>query len=188
MKKISQLFIIVCFVLLNVQLVSAAAPAQAWTDTSYDFSKAHKLLIVQPNYTFTEGQVTSDELTDMMYQHAKGLGMDILNTSDIDRNILRDSAIDLGKLRGEDAKKAENIFNSQMGKYTDLYMVATIVHNTRVMVFYDVYSAATKQPVFTYQIVSSSTSSDDMVNYRHLTKVFYKEFNKAINKSMKAKK
>jgi len=187
MKKISQLFIIVCFVLLNVQLVSAAA-TQAWTDTSYDFSKAHKLLIVKPNYTFTEGQVTSDELTDMMYQQAQSLDMYVLNTADIDKNILRDSAIDLPKLRVEDAQKAETVFNSEMTKYTDLYMVATIVHNTRVMVFYDVYSAATKQPVFTYQIVASSTSSDDMVNYRHLTKVFYKEFDRAINKSMKAKK
>lgn len=182
MKKISQLFIIVCFVLLNVQLVSAAA--QAWTDTNYDFSKAHKLLIVKPNYNFTEGQVTSDELTDMMYQQAQSLDMFALNTADIDKFILRDSAIDLPKLRVEDAKKAENIFNSQMGKYTDLYMVATIVHNTRVMVFYDVYSAETKQPVFTYQIVASSTSDDNMVNYKHLTKTFYKEFNKA----MKAKK
>lgn len=182
MKKISQLFIIVCFVLLNVQLVSAAA--QAWTDTNYDFSKAHKLLIVKPNYNFNEGQVTSDELTDMMYQQAQSLDMFALNTADIDKFILRDSAIDLPKLRVEDAKKAENIFNSQMGKYTDLYMVATIVHNTRVMVFYDVYSAETKQPVFTYQIVASSTSDDNMVNYRHLTKTFYKEFNKA----MKAKK
>ncbi|MBP2632008.1 MAG: hypothetical protein H6Q70_2636 [Firmicutes bacterium] len=182
MKKILQLFIIACFVLLNVQLVSAAA--QAWTDTNYDFSKAHKLLIVKPNYTFTEGQVTSDELTDMMYQQAQSLDMYALNIADIDKNILRDSSIDLPKLRLEDAQKAESIFNDQMEKYTDLYMVATIIHNTRVMVFYDVYSAATKQPVFTYQIVASSTADDNMVNYRHLTKAFYKEFNKA----MKAKK
>lgn len=181
MKKISQLLVIVCFVLLNVQLVSAG---QAWSDASYDFSKAHKLLIVKPNYTFTEGQVTSDELTDMMYQQAQSLDMYVLNTADIDKNILRDSASDLPKLRVEDAQKAETVFNSEMTKYTDLYMVATIVHNTRVMVFYDVYSAATKQPVFTYQIVASSTSDDNMVNYRHLTKVFYKEFSKA----MKAKK
>jgi hypothetical protein len=185
MKKISQLFIIVCFVLLNVQLVSAG---QAWSDESYDFSKAHKFLIAEPNYTAVVGGSTVEEVKNVMYLQAQYLNMYPITTAEVDKNILRDSSIDLAKLRIEDAKQAESIFNSEMEKYTDLYMVATIVHNTRVMIFYDVYSAQTKQPVFTYQIVASSTDEDNLMTYKQLTKRFYKEFNKAINKSIKAKK
>lgn len=187
MKKISQLFLIVCLILLNVQFVSAAA--KSWSDTEYDFSKAHKLLIVEPNYNFAEGNATSEEIMNMLYeQAAKSLHMFALNTEDIERNILRDTSIDLAKLKTEDEKQAQTVFENEFIKYTDLYLVATIVHNSRVMIFYDVYSTQTKQPVFTYQIVASSTDPDNLMTYKQLTKSFYREFNKAINKSMKDKK
>ena len=179
MKKISQMFIIVCLVLLNVQLVSAAE--KPWIDPTFDFSKAHRILILKPNYTVDTGGATSEEVTDMLYQEAKQLNMYPLNMSDIDKNVLRDSAIDLPKLRGDDPKKAEGVFNNEALKYTDLYMVATIVHNNRVMIFYDVYSMKTKQLVYTYKSVAGSSAGDTIATYQELTKSFYKEFNK-INK------
>ena len=64
-------------------------------------------------------------------------------------------------------------------------MVPTVVHNDRVVIFFDVYAAATNKLVYTYQIVADRTDPDTLATYQELTKQFYRAFDKSVQKQLK---
>lgn len=181
MKKLSQLLIIACFMILNVQFVSAAT---VWSDENTDLSQVHGMVVCEPNYSETKGsEITGKAVAEMIYNQAQPLkGLYALSVAEIEKNILRDSGVNVATIKATDEKKAEEAFLAGMAKYADAYLVTTVVHNSRVMIFYDVYSTKTNKPIFTYQIVAGSDDPDSLATYQTLTKKFYREFQKAAKK------
>lgn len=175
MKRISKILLIIVLVALHMQVVSAAN--KVWVDENFNLSSIRRLLISEPNYSPAKEGPSTDEVMGMFYQEGTLSTLYVLQKSDIEKNILRDVSIDLAALAPDKAKEA---FDAQVLKYTDGYLVATIIHNSRVVIFYDVYSATTKELVFSYQAMAGSKDDDNITTYKRLTKNFYKEFEKKI--------
>lgn len=175
MKRMSKILLIIALVALHVQVVSAAS--KVWVDENFNLSSIRRLLISEPNYSPAKDGATTDEVMGMFYQEGTLSNLYVLQKTDIEKNILRDSSINLATLAPD---KAKETFDAQVPKYTDGYLVATVIHNSRVVIFFDVYSAATKEMVFSYQTIAGSKDDDNIATYKRLTKNFYKEFEKKI--------
>lgn len=61
----------------------------------------------------------------------------------------------------------------------------TVVHNDRVVIFFDIYVASTNKLVYTYQVVADRTEDDNMVTYERLTRDFYRSYGKSLQKQLK---
>lgn len=181
MKKIMQMLLVICVMVGAAQI--GFAKDRTWSDENFDLSSVHRMLILEPNYSRFENGATSQDIMDMMYQEGVS-SMYMMQKSDLERNILRDTGVDIGKL---DAKQAEKAINDHMEKYVDAYVVATVVHNKRVVLFFDVYSAKTKRLVFTDQVVAGGSDPDTIATYAKLTKNFYKDIQKEAKEQLKKK-
>lgn len=182
MKKIVQIFLVACLVIIGAQ--SAFAGEKVWFDENYDLSGVHRLMIAEPNYAQFKDGATKEEIMDMFQQQGIS-SMYVLKKSDVEKNILRDAGIDVGTL---DAEKAKKVLDAHMDKYVDAYMVATVIHNRRITIFYDMFSAKTKERIFTEQIIAGSSDKDTLATYQKLTAQFYKDFQKEAKKQDKKNK
>jgi hypothetical protein len=181
MKKLLQMLLVVCVVFLNAQLVSAN-PERTITTEGFDLSTIHRLVIVDPQYSPVKDGATKDAVMNMLYKIGASARIYVMPKSDVEASILKDSSVDLSSL---EPKKADELFKSNVGKYADAYMVATIVHNSRVVIFYDVYSAQTNQIVYSYEIAAGSNDDDSLKTYEGLTKDFYRSFEKTVQQQIK---
>jgi len=132
MKKLLQMLLVVCVVFLNAQLVSAN-PERTITTEGFDLSTIHRLVIVDPQYSPVKDGATKDAVMNMLYKIGASARIYVMPKSDVEASILKDSSVDLSSL---EPKKADELFKSNVGKYADAYMVATIVHNSRVVMMY----------------------------------------------------
>lgn len=181
MKKLLQMLLVACVVLVNVQLVSAN-PEKTITTDGFDLSTIHRLVIVDPQYSPVKDGATKDDVMNMFYKTGASARIYVMPKSDVEKSILKDSNVDLSAL---ETKKANEVFTANVAKYADAYMVATIVHNSRVVIFYDVYSAQTNQIVYSYEIVAGSHDDDSLKTYEGLTKNFYRSFEKTVQQQIK---
>lgn len=182
MKKIVQTLLMVSVLFLSVQ--SGYAKDKVWSDEAFDLSSVHRLLILEPNYYLFKDGASVEDIVNM-FQTEGASNMYVLTKAEMETNILRDAKIDLKTL---DAKKAQDVFDEHMKKYVDAYMVATIVHNSRVVIVYEVYSAQTKQLIFRDEVLAGKSEKDSIGTYAKLTKTFYKDFQKEAKAQAKKRK
>lgn len=177
MKKVTKLLWVLCVLLLPAQLSLAAD--RVWSSESFDAKTVNRIVICPAKYSQGAGEVTPEQMQDVFYQQGKESKIYVMTPEDVKRNILRDSSVDLTALEKTDPEKAAELFQSEMSKYADAYLVATVVHNSRIAVFYDLYAAGTTDMVYSYQIVASSSADDNVKTYEKLTDNFYKNLQDA---------
>lgn len=185
MKKIVMLFVFVCMVFLQAQVGLAAD--KVWSDDDFRLSSIHRLYLneYEMNYSPSGTSPKISEIADMFYQNGMAAKYFVLPDADFSRFLLRDGKIDLTALQGADLKKT---VREHVADYADAYVVMTIVHNNRVVIFYDVYAAQTGKMVFSYQVVAGSGDDDNLRTYEGLTKRFYQALEKETKVQAKKKK
>lgn len=177
MKNVTKLLWVLCILMLPAQLSLAAD--RVWSSENFDAKAANRLLICPAKYSQGAGEVTAEQMQEIFYQQGKESKLYVLTPEDVKRNILRDASIDLTALEKTDPEKAAEVFQSEMHKYVDAYLVATVVHNSRIAVFYDLFAPGTTDMLYSYQIVASSSADDNSKTYEKLTDSFYKNLQDA---------
>ena len=183
MKKLVQIFIFACVVCLNVQIGFSAE--KVWSDDNFDLSSIHRIYFDDMNYGQIADSPQPAEIMNMFYAQGAQAKLLILQQTDVDRLLLRDFKVEIKNL---DAKTAKKVIKEHLNAYVDVYIVPTIVHNNRVVIFYDVYSAQTGKMVFSYQTIAGAKDEDNLETYEALTKNFYKALDKEAHKQLKKKK
>lgn len=180
MKKLLQVFVFSFAVLLNVQLASASD--KVWVDEDFPLSSIHRLYFGDMNYAENEYSPKASDIMATFADQGAQANMMVLRQADLERLLLRDFNINMAAL---DSKQAKAAVREHLDTYVDGYVVPTLVHNQRVVAFFDIYSAKTGRMVFSYQVIAGSRDDDTLDTYQKLTREFYKALNKEIKRQSK---
>jgi ABC-type cobalt transport system substrate-binding protein len=181
MKKLVQILLVVCMMLISMQVVFANAEKVTVMDGA-DLTSIHRLAIAAPQYTPLKNGPDKAAFTSVLYNASSVARMYVVSKDDMEKDILRDASVDVNTL---DKKEANKVFKENIAKYADAYVVATVANNSRVVCFYDVYKAGTNELLYSYQIVANGSDADTVATYMALTQQFYKNFDRSAQKQLK---
>ena len=175
MRKLVQLLVVVCMVLMSTQVVFANAD-KVTVAKGADITTIHRMAVAAPLYTPGKSAPTKDELTKVIYDAGSVARSYVLSYDMVAQNIQQDSKVDIKAL---DRRQAAKIYKENVAKYADAYVVTTVANNSRTAFFFDVYKAGTDELLYTYEIVANSSEPDNIATYTNLAQQFYKNFERS---------
>ena len=171
--------------MLAIFLTSSVALAayEEAIEEDADLTKIKTMAIGMPDfYKMEEAEPTIDEFTKILYASGRDYSThDIISYEDIAASIRRDTGIDI---YGLEAMDAERIYNENISKYADTYMITTVANNSgKPWLFFYVYNAANSKLLYTYS-VQSNTINKTAKDYRKAAEGFYKQFDQTSEKNL----
>lgn len=166
---------------MSVVLFTSSIALAAYEETieeDADLPSVKKIAVAFPNYYKMEDkEPTINELTREIYEAGKySSTREIISYDDVASAIRRDTGIDIYKL---DVVEAEKVYNANVAKYADSYVVATFANNSgRPWIFYYIYNAADQKLMYAYSIQSKLIGKNTK-DYRKSAENFYKQFDNA---------
>ena len=161
----------------------ALAAYEETIEEDADLTKVNKIAVAFPNYYKMEDkEPTINELTREIYEAGKySSTREIISYDDVAAAIRRDTGIDIYKL---DVVEAEKIYNANIAKYADSYVVATFANNSgKPWIFYYIYNAADQKLMYAYSIQSKLIGKNTK-DYRKSAENFYKQFDNAATENL----
>ena len=161
----------------------ALAAYEEFIEEEADLTTIKTMAIAMPNfYKITDEEPNLDELTKSIYAVGRDTSShDIISYEEIAGSIRRDTGVDIYSLN---AVEAEKIFNANIAKYADTYMVATVANNSgKPWLFFYVYNAADSKLMYTYSIQSNSIGKNAK-GYNKAAEAFYKQFDQTSVKNL----
>lgn len=171
---------------MSVVMFTSSIALAAYEETieeDADLTKVNKIAVAFPNYYKMEDKEPSiDELTREIYEAGKySSTREIISYDDVAAAIRRDTGVDIYKL---DVVEAEKVYNANVAKYADSYVVATFANNSgRPWIFYYIYNAADQKLMYAYSIQSKLIGKNTK-DYRKSAENFYKQFDNAATENL----
>lgn len=173
-KKTIKLLIVACVLMLNMQLAMASS-SEVWQAEDADLTSLKRIAVFEPLYTpNTDSDITGESIQAMVSEQGQKVRLDTVTKKVVERAIANITGTDLAAMQEADKKQADEIFFKELPKQADAYMKMTVIHNSRVVLFFDIYDAKTQKRVYGAQIVASRNMNDDMETYELMTKRFYR--------------
>lgn len=180
MKKIfTAMLLTACLMISSV----AMAAFQETIPEDSDIASVKRLAIGFPrHYKVAETEPTAAELCELMAFSSKVARCYVISYDDIAASIKKDTGVEIKELNAVEAAK---VFENNVGKYADAYVVLTTATNSKkVQYFFDVMKAD-GTPVYSYTVQSGDLSRD-LKGYRKACEDFYKKFDMAAENKIKA--
>ena len=180
MKKIIQMLLIACMVVLGTQVAFANAD-KVTVQEGADLTAIHRLAIGSPLYMQVDPKSPNkDMLTQIVYESSRVARCYVISYDTVAQNIKADQNIDIKAL---DRRTAAKDFKQYVANYADAYVILTVANDSRTTFFFDVYKAgstrtrsrptaakATRLPLTrTWQSSSTSISSAPLSSSRRKT-------------------
>lgn len=150
-------------------------------DGSFDLSSIHTIAVCTPNYIPTIGgpdiNTVTDQIAQSGYESKDIKGITVFPYSVISKQIKKETGVDLTTLSKDEAKKE---FQKNIAKYADTYLVATIANDSRVVIFYDLYSAKDGKYLYSYEVIGGGQSDNNINSYKSFNNLFYKGLSDSI--------
>lgn len=173
-KKTIKLLIVACVLMLNMQLAMASS-SEVWQAEEADLTSLKRIAVFEPLYTpNTDSDITGESIQAMVSEQGQKVRLDTVTKKVVERAIANITGTDLAAMQEADKKQADEIFFKELPKQADAYMKMTVIHNSRVVLFFDIYDAKTQKRVYGAQVVASRNMNDDMETYELMTKRFYR--------------
>jgi len=172
--------------LMAAMLLTSSIALAAYEDSveeGVDLTTVKRIAVAFPNYyKMEEKEPGIDELAREIYEAGKySSTREIISYDEIAAAIRRDTGVDIYKL---DVVEAEKIFNANVAKYADSYVVATFANNSgRPWIFYYIYNAADQKLMYTYSIQSKLIGKNTK-DYRKSAENFYKQFDNTATENL----
>jgi len=174
-KRSIQLLLIACFVVCSATAAFASSSKSTIAEGA-DLTHVKRIVVRQPLYSQGNSKVTSDEIQAMVSEQGQRMKVDTVTEKIIEREIAAETKIDLTAMRETDKERAEEVFKRELPKHADAYMVVTVVHNSRVVLFFDIYAADTQKRLYSDEVVASKKMEDTMETYELMSKRFLHDF------------
>ena len=179
MKKI-----FTAFLLTTMLLISSVAFA-AYNETvpeDSEISSVKRLAIAFPrHYKTLDTEPTETELASIMANASRVARCYVISYDEIAENIKKDTGVEIKEL---DYNEAEKVFESNVGKYADAYVIVTTATNSKkVQYFFDVYKPD-ETPIYSLTTQSGDISRD-LKGYTKACEDFYKKIDAAAEQKIK---
>ena len=180
MKKF---FIALMMLSVFVTASIASAAYEENIEDDVDLNTVKKIAVAYPNYYKVE------EAEPEIYDLAKDIynagrftsSREIVSYEDVAAAIRRDTGIDIHSL---DVTEAEKVFNQNVGRYADSYVITTVTNNAkRPWLFFYVYNAADGKLMYTYSI-QSNVLDKSAKDYSKAAEDFFKQFDETAKKNL----
>ena len=147
MKKIVQILIAACMLLLSAQSVFAAEFMEV--SQGVDLTNIQTIAIAKPHYTPSQKDPAAIELTKAMINSAETKYFTVVPYEDIELKFLREKNVDLNAM---DSRLAADYFAKNTAGIADVYVIATVTTASKKFIFFEVYKAGTNDLLFQHQI------------------------------------
>lgn len=182
MKKIMQMLVVVCLLVLGTQ-AAFANDEQELLPEGADISGINRLAIGAPLYMQVNALAPDKEaLTKIIYEASRVTRTEVISYDTIVDGIIHAKHIDIRALpRREGAK----VFKQNVPDYADAYVVLTVANNSRTEFFFDVFKSGTDELLYTFRIQANSSEPDSVETFNKLSEQFYKRFDRAAQGQLK---
>ncbi len=184
MKKFIQIFLLVVF------MAASCPSAMAYWEEGklqegQSISDIKTVAIAAPLYTEKKGTPTLEEFVNVLNTRGAKVSpkkYTVVPYDVIAKDVLQKTGKDLYKLARIPAAR---VFKNNVANYADAYIVPTVTMSRRSVLFFEVYSAATSDLLYTYQIILAPDEPDNVRTYSDMVSLFYDEFAAAIETQKK---
>ena len=180
MKKF---FIALMMLTVFVTSSSALAAFEENIEDDVDLNAVKKIAVAYPNYyKIEEAEPEIYDLARDIYNAGRFTSSrEIVSYEDVASAIRRDTGIDIHSL---DVPEAEKVFNQNIGRYADSYVITTVTNNSkRPWLFFYVYNAADGKLMYTYSI-QSNVLDKSAKDYTKAAEDFFKQFDETAKKNL----
>ena len=171
--------------LLTAMLLISSVAMAAYTETvpeDSEISSVKRLAIAFPrHYKTMDTEPTEEELASIMFNASRVARCYVISYDEVAAGIKKDTGVDLKELGAIEAQK---VFESNVGKYADAFVVVTTATNSKkVQYFFDVYKP---DETAVYSLTTQSGDwSRDLKGYTKACEDFYKKFDTAAEQKIK---
>ena len=172
--------------LLAVMLLTSTAAFAAYKEDipeGADLASVKRLAIAFPqHYKVEDTEPTADEFAKVIFAASRVARCYVISYDEIAANILRDTGVDITALSDLEARK---IYNENVAKYADAFLtVATANNIKKVQFFFEVQNAQSGEMVYLLTTQNGELGKNSK-DYLKACENFYKQFDKAAEKSIK---
>ena len=184
MKKVVQMLLVVCMVVLSAQVAFANAD-QVTMQEGADITSVKRIAIAAPLYTpVDEKAPNKDMLTQIVYDSSRVSRSYVVSYDTVAEGIKAATNVDIKAL---DRRQASKTYKENVANYADAYVVLTVANNSRTTFFFDVFKAGTNELLYTYEIRANKSEGDTVNTFTTLSEQFYKHFDRSAEEQLKEK-
>ena len=182
MRKIVQMLVIACMVVLSTQ-VAFANSDKATIQDGADITTVKRLAVASPLYQQLDTKAPSKEmLTQIVYDSSRVARSYVVSYDTVAEGIKKANNIDIKAL---DRRKSAKAYKEHVADYADAYVVLTVANNSRTTFFFDVYKAGSNQLLYSYEIAANRSEGDTVDTFTNLSEQFYKHFEHSAQDQLK---
>ncbi len=185
MKKILQMLVIACMVVLGTQVAFANVDKSTVIEGA-DLTGIHRLAVGSPLYMqVNEKAPNKAQLTQIVYDASRSARTVVVSYDTVADGVRNVKSIDMKALpRREGAK----VFKENVVDYADAYVILTVANNSFTEFFFDVYKAGTNDLLYSYSVAANRHEEDSADTFKSMSEQFYSSFEREVDKQMKQKK
>lgn len=187
MRKLIQMLVIACMVMLGTQVAFANYDKETIIEGA-DLSAINRMAVGAPLYQPVGDAPSNDALTRIVYDASRVTRNYVVSYDTVLDTIKATKGIDARVL---ERRQAAKIFKENVSELADAYVIVTVANNSRTSFFFDVFKVGTNELLYSYEIRANKTESDSERTYANFCEQFYKHFDRAaeiqLKKSIKEK-
>lgn len=183
MKKIVQMLLVVCMVVLSAQVAFANAD-RVTIQEGADITAIKRIAVAAPLYSpVSDKAPTKDMLTQIVSDASRVSRSYVISYDAVAQGIKTATNVDIKAL---DRRQAAKVYKENVANYADAYVVMTVANSSgRSTCFYDVYKAGTNELLYTYEIRANKSEGDTVNTFTNLSEQFYKHFDRSAEAQVK---
>ena len=182
MKKIVQMLLIACMVVLSTQVAFANSDKETIQDGA-NLVTVKRLAVASPLYQQLDTNAPSkDLLTQIVYDSSRVTRSYVVSYDTVAEGIKKSANVDIKSL---DRRQAAKAFKEHVADYAAAYVVLTVANSSRTSFFFDVYKAGSNQLLYSYEIAANRSEGDTVATFTNLSEQFYKHFERSAQDQLK---
>ncbi len=184
MKKIVQMLLVVCMVVLSAQVAFANADKVTMQEGA-DITSVKRIAVAAPLYAPVDEKAPNKEMLAQIVSDASRVSRSYVISYDaVAEGIKTATNVDIKAL---DRRQAAKTYKENVANYADAYVVLTVANNSRTTFFFDVFKAGSNELLYTYEIIANKGEPDSVATFNNLAEQFYKHFDRSADEQLKNK-
>ncbi len=184
MRKLIQMLVIACMVVLGTQVAFANYDNETVVEGA-DLASIDRIAIGAPLYQIVDQDAPSkDMLKKIIYDASRVTRTQVVSYDDVAANIRSTKGVDVAVI---DRHKAAKLFKECVPELADAYVILTVANHSRTSFFFDVYKTGTNELLYTYEIRANKSEENSVRTYKNFCEQFYRHFDRAVDKQIKKK-
>ena len=168
MRKLIQMLVIACMVLLGTQVALANADKETLMEGA-DITEINRIAVGAPLYQAPANAPGNEMLAKILGDSGRVSRSYVVSYDAVAETIKATKGVDI----------------TLLDSLADAYVILTVANNSRTAFFFDVYKVGTNDLLYTYMILANKNEENSEKTYANFCEQFYKHFDRAAEAQLK---